>query len=214
MSKIVSESLEEFVGNETNEGFLSKLFSTDPPPIPESPISDEEERDIIAGKMDPIDVYINLDENEYCYFESRSEWHEYQTVTKRFNYGGLMGRIKIAPGIYFRIGSIIPNRVAKEELTFIDEGRVYFTNKRVIFDGRYKNKSISLNNIIGLSQYSNGLEIERSSGRSLFLAMRPRYRANLVLSSLLRGKPQHSRPEFKTSKDWKQPKYGIMGTRH
>lgn len=214
MSKIVSESLEEFVGNETNEGFLSKLFSTDPPPILESPISDEEERDIIAGKMDPIDVYINLDENEYCYFESRSEWHEYQTVTKRFNYGGLMGRIKLAPGIYFRIGSIIPHRVAKDELTFIDEGRVYFTNKKVIFDGQYKNKSISLNNIIGISQYSNGLEIERSSGRSLFLAMRPKYRANLVLSSLLKQKPQHSSLKFETPKDWKQPKYGIMGTRH
>jgi hypothetical protein len=48
----------------------------------------------------------------------------------------------------------------------IDTGTAYITNKRLIFDGRLKNTSIRHSAVIALEAYSDGVGIEKATGRS------------------------------------------------
>ena len=113
-----------------------------------------------------ITVSINLQKNELCYFASRVDWLENRTVTKRINYGGPTARIKIIKGVYYRAGSMGVQRVTSEELQLIDSGQLYLTNKRLIFVGNKKNSSIQLSKVLSINPYSDGVGVEKDSGKS------------------------------------------------
>jgi len=113
--------------------------------------------------MEP-DIY--LQRGEICHFMSAGDWLESRTVTKRVNYGGLGYRVRIMKGLYCQGGSVGLQRVTSEEIQTIDTGMVYVTNKRVLFNGGYKNMSLPLNRIISLVPYSDGLGVEKDRGRN------------------------------------------------
>jgi hypothetical protein len=79
--------------------------------------------------------------------------------------------IRIARGVYYRVGGSRPQRVTTEGLTEIDAGTLYLTNKRLLFDGRAKNTSLKLNTVIAFDVYTDGLAIEKGSGRSPHLLL-------------------------------------------
>ena len=91
------------------------------------------------GQMPVVEAPITLQKSETCHFTAHCEWWELRTRTTRINYAGPTASIRIAKGLRFRLGSIAPQRVTTDELTRIDQGTVFFTNKRVIFDGSKKN---------------------------------------------------------------------------
>jgi len=121
------------------------------------------------GNIPVIDAGINLQKNEECYFITNCNWYEYRKVTKRINYGGPTFRIKIAKGVYWRTGSLGVQRVSENVLSLIDSGRLFLTNKRIIFIGDKKAKNIRLNKILDFTPYKNGVEIIKDSGKSPFL---------------------------------------------
>jgi hypothetical protein len=118
------------------------------------------------GDLPVITVPINLQKNELCYFSARVDWLENRTVTKRINYGGPTARIKIMKGFYYRAGSMNVQRVTSEELRKIDSGQLYLTNKRLIFVGNSKNSSIQISKILSINPYSDGVGVEKDSGKS------------------------------------------------
>src|SRR5439155_15276805 len=98
----------------------------------------------------PIDVPINLQRGEICFHVLRVEHKELRTVTKRVNYAGYSTSIKVAKGVYLRSGSYVPQRVTNEEMVQIDSGILYFTNKRLIFDGAKKNLTLTKKTILSI----------------------------------------------------------------
>ncbi len=118
------------------------------------------------GELPIREVPINLQKNEQCYFTTFADWLESRTVTQRINYAGPTARIKIMKGIYYRAGSIGVQRITSEQLLVIDSGQVYITNKRIIFIGNKKNTNIPLNKILSVNPYSDGIGIEKDSGKS------------------------------------------------
>jgi len=120
------------------------------------------------GEIPIVNVDIALQKNEKCYFSTYTEFLEFRTVTQRINYGGVTGRIKIAKGVYYRVGSIKPQRVTSEQLVRIDSGKLYLTNKRLIFVGGRKNTSIRIDKILSITPYSDGVEIIKDSGKNPF----------------------------------------------
>src|ERR1035437_1963971 len=118
------------------------------------------------GELPVKEVPINLQKDERCYFTSSSDWLEHRTVTKRINYGGPTARIKIMKGIYYRAGSMGVQRITSEELQIIDSGQLYITNKRIIFVGNKKNSNIQFGKILSINPYSDGVGIEKDSGKS------------------------------------------------
>ena len=118
------------------------------------------------GELPEKQVELNLPENEICFFSINADWLELRTVNKGYNYGGIGYRIKIMKGVYYRMGNINLKKITSEELQVIDTGTVYLTNKRIIFTGSRKNTNIKLNKILSITPYSDGVGIEKDTGKS------------------------------------------------
>ena len=112
---------------------------------------------------------INLQRNETCYFRAETGWHEYRRVTRRIRYGGPTVRLRIAKGVYWRMGDLGVQTGSDDVLTRVDSGSLFLTNKRLIFMGSRKNTTIRLSKILDFTPYKNGVEIQKSSGKSPFL---------------------------------------------
>jgi len=112
---------------------------------------------------------INIQKSERLHFSTYVKWLEQRRVTKRINYDGPTARIKIAKGIYYRAGSMGVHRVSEDVLQTIDSGKIYLTNKRLIFMGEKGNKTIRLNKILDIKPYTNGIDIQKETGKSPFL---------------------------------------------
>lgn len=123
------------------------------------------------GMLPTISVSINLQKNEVCHDRVSAVWYEHRTRTVRVNYGGPVASIRISKGLRYRVGSVGVHRITREELTEIDQGTLYLTNKRLIFDGQKKNTTIRLSALLSFTPCSDGLILEKSSGRSPSLAI-------------------------------------------
>jgi hypothetical protein len=111
----------------------------------------------------------NLQRGEVCHLVvSGVAWHEIRTQTQRIDYVGAQASIRIARGVRFRVGSVTPHRVTREVLTPIDTGSLSVTNKRLIFDGAHKNSALRHSSLLGVRVFSDGIEVEKASGRSPF----------------------------------------------
>jgi hypothetical protein len=76
--------------------------------------------------------------------------------------------------------------VKQEQLTQIDSGKIYFTNKRVIFDGGRANKTIKLSALIGIEPYTDGIGLEKATGKSPVIVLDEHVElATIILSALL-----------------------------
>jgi len=111
-------------------------------------------------------VSINLLENEYCYFTSNADWLEKPALTKRKNHEKQTARPKILRGTFYRAGSIAVQSIGSGEMQNFEYGKVFLTNKRIIFAGNKKNSNIQLNKILSINPFSDGVEIEKESGES------------------------------------------------
>ncbi len=118
------------------------------------------------GEIPTINTILNLQRGEECYFKTTAEWYELRTITKRINYGGPTARVKIMKGVYYRVGSVGVNRVTSTELKLINRGTLYLTNKRLIFTSSDKNSTIKLEKILSFTPYSDGIELEKETGKN------------------------------------------------
>lgn len=112
---------------------------------------------------------IPLDKNEVCYFVySGMPLFEYRRVRNSVGYGGVSASIPIFKGIRFRVGKFATSPDVSTELTRIDTGTVYLTNKRVIFMGEYGNKVYPISKLLGMNYNDMFVELERTQGKNPF----------------------------------------------
>lgn len=123
------------------------------------------------GEIPEVSAPIALQKGEVCHFHCAADWYELRTKTVTIDPGQIAVRIRIARGVYYRSPRIPPTRVKQDLLTQIDRGELYITNKRVLFNGTKKNTTIRMSALIGFTPYSDGLELEKSSGRSPVLIL-------------------------------------------
>ena len=123
------------------------------------------------GVLPILETGISLQKGEVCHYSNHIDWLEHRTVTRRINYGGPRVRFKIVKGLYYSAGSVAVSRVTQDQIQVIDSGTVYLTNKRVIFVGNRKNSNIRLDKILSVVPYSDGVELEKDTGKSPTLRM-------------------------------------------
>lgn len=107
-----------------------------------------------------------LQRGEECYWVGDCDWYELRTKTRRVGYHGPVASFKIAKGLHYRVGSIQPIIERSTDLVKIDTGRIYLTSKRVFFDGREKNTTLTWKSVASISPFAGGFEIEKQTGRS------------------------------------------------
>lgn len=111
---------------------------------------------------------INLNNDELL-FEMYDEcaWFELKRSQQRsWNYHGLGLRIPLGGGLSYRLGSIQnlnPDNLF--EYKEISKGKVYLTNKRIIFQGESENKTVTLKSLLDIEQYNDSCVIGKSTGK-------------------------------------------------
>ena len=137
------------------------------------------------GTFPDVGAPINLPRGERCHFSAPAQMYEMRTETQRVHYSGASVRIRIMKGVYYRAGTVSAQRITRDVLRLIDSGTLYVTSKRVIFDGDRKNTTIRLSNVLSVTPYSDGVEIEKTSGRNtIFTVGDPEWLVVLLSSRL------------------------------
>ncbi len=141
-----------------------------PPEIQRKLTKYRENWELENGKLPILQSDIRLMDGEVLHFRTYIRWMEERTVTKRVNYSGFTYSTKIIGNVRWKAGTITPHRIQSTELQEIDAGTLYLTNKRIIFNGQHENKTVTYKKIINFQPYTDGLLIEKETGKSPFLA--------------------------------------------
>jgi hypothetical protein len=142
--------------------------------------------DIENIDLPPIESPINIQKNENLFFYAKVEWFEERVKTKYVSYGGIGVKFKICKGVYLRAGSIAPTYNTEHYLKLIDVGTLYFTNKRIIFIGNHGNKTIPFSKILAFTPYSNGIGIDKETGKKPFIKYEDSELMGIYLARLLK----------------------------
>lgn len=118
------------------------------------------------GDLPSFDPGINLQRGEVCYSVRNVDWHEMRRQRVGAGYSGPTMRVKIADGLYWRTGAFGIKPITRDSLVKIDAGQVFVTNKRLLFMGTMKNVSIKLDKILNVTKYSDGVGVEKDTGKS------------------------------------------------
>lgn len=97
------------------------------------------------------------------------KWYELRSVRQRVSYSGYSTSFRVAKGFYLRSGSYKPRSYSVDQMTLIDSGTLYLTNKRIIFTGAKKNSNICLEKILSITPYTDGVEIDKETGKTPLL---------------------------------------------
>lgn len=117
------------------------------------------------GQLPVVSAAINLRRGEQCCLAIAASHHEMRTTTRAIRYSGPSGRVRIAKGLYWRMGYTNVERVTSDYLALLGVGTLYITSQRLLFDGHQKNTSIPLTKIINFTVHPDGLTIEKDSGK-------------------------------------------------
>ncbi|MBK8245061.1 MAG: hypothetical protein IPK88_16665 [Saprospiraceae bacterium] len=118
------------------------------------------------SEIPKIEVDLNLASKEVCYYTSKVEWYEYRKITKRIDYHGPSLSIPVFKGLKYKVGSISPKSISKDEIKLIDSGQLFVTNSKVIFVGTIGNKSIPLSKLLFIESIDNGVVLNKETGTS------------------------------------------------
>jgi hypothetical protein len=142
-------------------------------PVPHSPLDKERLSCLIDNQEIPeVAAGLNLQRNEKCHFACRADWYELTIVEARSPRRGADEPICTTiepyfPGALEGCRTISPQAAAPAH---IDSGRVFVTNKRLIFLGGRQGSSMALSEILAFTAYQKGVEVQRESGNHFFLA--------------------------------------------
>ncbi|MCZ3746521.1 hypothetical protein L2520_03670 [Limosilactobacillus vaginalis] len=131
---------------------------------------------------------INLKKNEYAYYAYNHNivWLEERSRTSRINYGGLTGRIHIAKGLNYRLGSIKTDIQHETYLKQIFNGLLLLTNKRIILLNNEGAKAYPFTRLLKAIPYTDGVVLCSESGKKVILeGFNDANPFNIVLDRLL-----------------------------
>ncbi len=114
--------------------------------------------------------------------------YEQKTVTKNVSFHGPSLRLKIIPGVNYRLGNYRVGRKTENEFIKIDTGYLYVTSERLLFTGLTNNKSIKYKKIIDFRfEKGKGIEIIKDSGKSQFFMFKNNLYAGQLIQHFIKG---------------------------
>ena len=123
---------------------------------------------IEAGRLPAINPGITLQRGETCHASLACTHNEIRKQTTSYRYSGPTASVKIIGPIRWRFGQVSVQRISRDVMTQLDSGTLYVTNKRLLFDGAQNSKSIALKKIIRFTVFSDGIKIEKDTGKDQY----------------------------------------------
>jgi len=123
-------------------------------------------REVLEGKVpqrfktaDPLPFNFQKSESLIWAF---SNVKYYEKRTRREYVGGSHGvSIRIAKGVYYRVGQFKGYPIEKEEQVYVDTGILAVTTKHLYFYGKIKSFRVPYSKIVSFTPYSDGIGIQR-----------------------------------------------------
>ena len=121
----------------------------------------------LASKTDDV----KLAKTEYVYFATYNTifWKEERNKSVRINYGGLTGRIHIAKGLNYRLGSIKTQMQHEKYWEEILQGRLLLTDRRIILVNHEGAKAYRFTNLLKVVPFSDAVLLVSESGKQTIL---------------------------------------------
>jgi len=86
----------------------------------------------------------------------------YEQKTRRQYQGGSKGvSIRIAKGLYYRVGAFKGETISYTETIHADNGLMVITNKHIYFSGSNKSFRINFNKIVSFQAYEDGIGVQK-----------------------------------------------------
>lgn len=88
---------------------------------------------------------------------------EYCQPRTRTSYQGRSSGVslRVAKGVYYRIGQFQGNPVANTQIALLDTGMVAITNKHLYFAGDFKSLRVRFDKVVSVTPYSDAIAIQR-----------------------------------------------------
>jgi hypothetical protein len=133
-----------------------------------------------------IEPDIVIQKSEYCYFKIHSvNWYELRSVRQKPSYYNSNSRI--LKDFYLKQNSYKAMNHSGNYLKYIDRGSIYLTNKRIVFIGSTKNLNVRFEKILELTPKSDGIEIDKETGKAAVIQLPDNVDAFcLILERLIR----------------------------
>lgn len=127
-----------------------------------------------------------IQKSEDCYFKIASvNWYELRTVRQKPSFYNSNARV--LKDFYLKSGSYKSLNHSNANMKYIDKGSIYLTNKRIIFIGKTKNVNIRFEKILRLNPISDGIEIDKETGKAVVIQLPDRVdQFSLILERLIR----------------------------
>ena len=122
-------------------------------------------RKVLRGEIEqfngPVPVILGKSEVPVWTFQ---DVDNYEMRKRREYVGGYSGfSVRIARGVYYKVGGFKGNPVEKTELAHVDKGVLVFTNKNLYFVGQTRSYKIPCKKIISVIPYKEGIMVYRDT---------------------------------------------------
>lgn len=123
------------------------------------------------GHCPTVTVPITLEKREVCYFCAPAAWHRPLTWRLEGEFGDGIGSVRVARGVYYRCGTATEECLTDTRIKEMDRGKLYITNRRVLFEGARGMVRRGLRSIDAFQVYRDGLILEKANGRGFYLTI-------------------------------------------
>lgn len=125
-------------------------------------------RDVLEGKIPdrvpiPTHVPFNLQKTEKLIWVFQNVKYYEQKTRRQYVSGSRGVSIRIAKGVYYRVGAFKGNSVESTETIHVATGLLGVTNKHIYFSSGTKNFRIRHDKIVSFDPYSDGIGLQRDA---------------------------------------------------
>ena len=106
---------------------------------------------------------VALDADETCHSIAPAERYDRRTDAGGPDAEGIVS-VRIARGVYYRVGSVSDAGINRAPLKRVDRGRLVVTSQRVLFEGPQGSVAWRLRDIASYQVYADGIALEPRSG--------------------------------------------------
>jgi hypothetical protein len=122
------------------------------------------------GELPSVAVPLRLKRGEICHASMMAKRYEPRKVTVATKSAGFTHRTRVIGGLSYSSSRIRRERITEDQLVEVDAGTLYITNQRTFFDGEKHNVTIPHGKLIDFRLLTNGIWLERDSGKDQFFA--------------------------------------------
>jgi hypothetical protein len=140
------------------------------------------------GNLPTVKTNLILEEGEVCSAVLEVEYFEINNISDPIKFSGYETSTNLR-NTGFHSGMVKTNRIQGEVMIYVSRGKLYFTNKRLLFNETRGTIQFLLKDLIGATFYNNGMLVELKNGSDKFFKFRGDLEAmKLIFNGLMTKK--------------------------